>query len=173
MRMIIAGEWTSGRQEEELRSPYDHEVIETVPVADVADVDRAIACGRAWRETPASARRRTSERQSSAAPVTSLTRASTTWPGPSQGRPGKPIGEARGEASRVGDLLRLSGFEGSQLYGDSLPLDAAPNGGTSRLGLHAATAVRGGRRDHSVQFSGTARRPQDRTRHWRRATPSC
>jgi glyceraldehyde-3-phosphate dehydrogenase (NADP+) len=29
----------------------------------------------------------------------------------------------------------LSGFEGSQLYGDSLPLDAAPNAGTSRLGF--------------------------------------
>ena len=51
------------------------------------------------------------------------------------GETGKPIGEAKGEASRVGDLLRLSGFEGSQLYGDSLPLDAAPNGGTSRLGF--------------------------------------
>ena len=47
---------------------------------------------------------------------------------------GKAIGEARAEAGRAGDLLRLSGFEGSQLYGDTLPLDAAGRG-LNRLGF--------------------------------------
>jgi acyl-CoA reductase-like NAD-dependent aldehyde dehydrogenase len=41
---------------------------------------------------------------------------------------GKPIQEARGEAARGPHVLRLSAFEGTQLRGETLPLDAAPNG---------------------------------------------
>jgi hypothetical protein len=37
---------------------------------------------------------------------------------------GKAITEAGGEADRSGDLIRLAAFEGTQLYGDALPLDA-------------------------------------------------
>ena len=43
MRMYVAGEWSDGAQQEELRSPYSGETIDTVPVATVDDVDRAIA----------------------------------------------------------------------------------------------------------------------------------
>src|SRR5205807_4021228 len=43
--------------------------------------------------------------------------------------------EATGEASRAGDLLRLSAFEGAQLYGESLPLDAHRGAGQDRLGF--------------------------------------
>ena len=48
---------------------------------------------------------------------------------------GKTIAEARVEASRAGSILRLSAFEGSQLYGDTLPLDAHPGAGRSRIGF--------------------------------------
>ena len=37
---------------------------------------------------------------------------------------GKTITEATGEASRSGEIIRLAAFEGTQLYGDTLPLDA-------------------------------------------------
>ena len=37
---------------------------------------------------------------------------------------GKPIKEARGEVGRMPDLLRLCGFEGAQLRGETLPIDA-------------------------------------------------
>jgi glyceraldehyde-3-phosphate dehydrogenase (NADP+) len=37
---------------------------------------------------------------------------------------GKPIGEARGEAGRLGEMFRLASFEGTQLRGETLPLDA-------------------------------------------------
>src|SRR5689334_16302130 len=37
---------------------------------------------------------------------------------------GKPLRESRGEAGRVPDLLRLCAFEGSQLRGETLPLNA-------------------------------------------------
>jgi acyl-CoA reductase-like NAD-dependent aldehyde dehydrogenase len=134
MRMIIGGEWTSGAHEEELRCPYNNEVIDTVPVADVEDADRAIAAavrGAAHQRRLSAYEREAILRRAGEiadARVDELARTIST-------ETGKPIVEATGEASRIGDLLRLSGFEGSQLYGDSLPLDAAPNGGTGRLGF--------------------------------------
>jgi glyceraldehyde-3-phosphate dehydrogenase (NADP+) len=132
--MIVAGEWTAGGRQEELRSPYNHEVIDTVPVAGDGDVDRAVA--GAVRGAKHQRRLSAYEREAilrragdiADARVDDLARTISH-------ETGKPISEARGEASRVGDLLRLSGFEGSQLYGESLPLDAAPNGGTNRLGF--------------------------------------
>src|SRR5215216_3543901 len=48
---------------------------------------------------------------------------------------GKTITEARGEASRSGDLIRLAAFEGTQLYGDSLPLDANRGTGQDKIGF--------------------------------------
>jgi acyl-CoA reductase-like NAD-dependent aldehyde dehydrogenase len=134
MRMIIGGEWTSGARQEELRSPYNNEVIDTVPVADVGDVDRAVAA--AVRGAEHQRRLSAYEREAILRRAGDITDARVDDLARTiSGETGKPIAEARAEASRVGDLLRLCGFEGSQLYGESLPLDAAPNAGTSRLGF--------------------------------------
>ena len=51
------------------------------------------------------------------------------------GEAGKTMVEARGEASRSGDLIRLAAFEGTQLYGDALPLDANRGTGLDKLGF--------------------------------------
>ena len=95
MRMIIAGEWTSGRQQEELRSPYNHEVIETVPVADVADVDRAIAAAvrgaKHQRQLSAYEREAILRRAGDIADARVDDLARTI-----SGETGKPIGEAKG-----------------------------------------------------------------------------
>lgn len=48
---------------------------------------------------------------------------------------GKTIAEATGEASRSGDLTRLAAFEGTQLYGDALALDANRGTGLDKLGF--------------------------------------
>src|SRR4249920_3144434 len=48
---------------------------------------------------------------------------------------GKTITEASGEASRSGQIIRLAAFEGTQLYGDSLPLDANRGTGLDKLGF--------------------------------------
>ena len=48
---------------------------------------------------------------------------------------GKTITEARGEAARSGDLIRLAAFEGTQLYGDALPLDANRGTGLDKIGF--------------------------------------
>src|ERR687892_1409137 len=48
---------------------------------------------------------------------------------------GKTITEATGEAGRSGALIRLAAFEGTQLYGEGLPLDANPGTGQDKLGF--------------------------------------
>jgi glyceraldehyde-3-phosphate dehydrogenase (NADP+) len=132
--MFVAGEWIEGAQQEELRSPYSGEVIDTVPLADVQDVDRAIAAAARGAEHQ---RRLTAyEREAILRRAGDIADSRVDELAQTISREsGKPIAEASAEASRAGHILRLSGFEGSQLYGDSLPLDAAPNGGRHRLGF--------------------------------------
>lgn len=48
---------------------------------------------------------------------------------------GKTITEATGEAARSGDLIRLAAFEGTHLYGESLPLDANRGTGQDKVGF--------------------------------------
>ncbi len=43
MKMFVAGEWVAGDGAIEVRHPYDGRVIETVPKASPADVERALA----------------------------------------------------------------------------------------------------------------------------------
>ena len=43
MKMYVAGAWSSGRHQEEVRSPYDAAVVDDVPVADAEDVEEALA----------------------------------------------------------------------------------------------------------------------------------
>jgi glyceraldehyde-3-phosphate dehydrogenase (NADP+) len=134
MRMFVAGEWIVGAQQEELRSPYSGEVIETVPVAGAEDVDRAIAAavrGAAHQRRTTGYEREAILRRAGDIADQRVDELAQTISRES----GKPVTEAIAEASRAGHILRLSAFEGSQLYGDSLPLDAAPNAGLYRLGF--------------------------------------
>ncbi len=125
--MFLAGEWVDGDCSTEITSPYTGETIDTVPNAGLADVERALAAAvagaRQMRRLTAYERSECllraasllEERIDAVARVISL-------------EEGKPITEARLEAGRCPDLLRLCAFEGAQLRGESLPLDAASNG---------------------------------------------
>jgi glyceraldehyde-3-phosphate dehydrogenase (NADP+) len=129
----IAGRARSGR-EEQVRSPFDGAVIDTVPAAGVEDVDRALTAAVAgaatWRRTPAHERMRillkAAELADERAEAIALTLSAEN---------GKAISEARGEASRSGALIRLAAFEGTQLYGETLPLDANPGTGFDKVGF--------------------------------------
>ena len=136
MEMLIGGRWqlaASGRTED-VTSPFDGSVTGTVPVADGSDVraalDRAETGAVTWRRTPAHERMRillraadlADQRAEQTAQVISL-------------EAGKTITEARGEAARSGDLIRLAAFEGTQLYGDALPLDANRGTGLDKIGF--------------------------------------
>lgn len=134
MKMLVAGDWTTGSAREEIRNPYTGDVVDDVPIATPADVERALAgaasAARVQRETTAYDRQTVLLRAAEIADqrVDEMARTISL-------ETGKTITEAQGEASRAGDLLRLSAFEGSQLYGDSLPLDAHRGAGLHKLGF--------------------------------------
>jgi acyl-CoA reductase-like NAD-dependent aldehyde dehydrogenase len=134
--MLIGGRWQqsiSGRTEE-IASPFDGAVVGTVPVADVDDVEAALAAAehgaKTWRKAPAHERmrilRRAAELADERAPEIARMISEET---------GKTITEATGEAARSGEIIRLAAFEGTQLYGETLPLDANPGTGQEKLGF--------------------------------------
>jgi len=136
MKMLIGGTWqaaASGRTED-VTSPFDGTITGTVPVAGPDDVraalDRAEAGAITWRRTPAHERMRILLRAAELADERAEQTAQII-----SAEAGKTITEARGEASRSGDLIRLAAFEGTQLYGDALPLDANRGTGLDKIGF--------------------------------------
>ena len=136
MDLLVGGQWTgarSGRQED-VTSPFDGAVVGSVPVAGLDDVEAALSAAtegaKVWRRTPAHERMRILLQAASLADERQETIAQTI-----SSEAGKAIGEARGEASRSGELIRLAAFEGTQLYGDSLPLDANKGTGFDKIGF--------------------------------------
>src|SRR5690242_8694824 len=124
VKLLIGGQWVeavSGRQEE-VTSPFDGSAVGSVSLAGLEDVDAALVAAtegaKVWRRTPAHQRMRILLHAAALAEERVEAIAQTI-----SAEAGKAITEARGEASRSGELIRLAAFEGTQLYGDSLPLD--------------------------------------------------
>lgn len=119
---------------EDVRSPFDGSVVGQAPVATLADVDSAISAAvkgaEIWRRTPAHVRSAilmkaaelADARQEEIAQIISSEN-------------GKSLLEARGEAGRTGEIIRLAAFEGTQLYGTTLPLDANKGTGQEKFGF--------------------------------------
>jgi acyl-CoA reductase-like NAD-dependent aldehyde dehydrogenase len=132
--LLIAGPGSKNKTFETVVTPYDGEVIAEVETATVSDVERAVdqaeKAAEIWRRTPAhkrfeilmAAAALADERQEEMAQIISREN-------------GKSLLEARSEASRSGEIIRLSAFEGSQLYGDTLPLDANRGTGQEKIGF--------------------------------------
>jgi acyl-CoA reductase-like NAD-dependent aldehyde dehydrogenase len=124
--MYVAGEWRTAGAVDEIRSPYSGAVVGTAPRASTADVEAALAAAvdgaAAMRRLSAHERQALLERAAelTAAATEELTRTIS-------GEVGKPIAEARGEAARIPDLIRLSAAEGARMHGETVPVDAAPN----------------------------------------------
>jgi glyceraldehyde-3-phosphate dehydrogenase (NADP+) len=134
--MLVGGEWraaVSGRTEE-IRSPFDGSVAGTVGRAGPEDVEAAVRAavdGAArWRRTPAHERSavvlRAAELAEERAEAIAVTIVAEN---------GKTITEARTEARRCAETIRLAAFEGAHVYGASLPLDAAPGTGLDKVGF--------------------------------------
>lgn len=133
--LLIGGAWrAAGMGVEEVRSPYDGRVVGLAGVAGPDDVEAALAAAehgaRVWRETPAHERLDVLSRAAAlveerADGIATLLSAEN----------GKTITEARGEVSRAGDMIRLAGYEGTQLYGETLPLDAHRGTGQDKIGF--------------------------------------
>src|SRR5581483_5262760 len=124
--LYLAGEWRGDGREDEVRNPYSGEVVGTVPRASAADVEAALAAAVGG----AAAMRRLSahERQTALERAAALTAAAADELARTiSAEVGKPIAEARAEAARIPDLIRLSASEGARMHGETVPVDAAPN----------------------------------------------
>ena len=124
MKMLINGDWRGDANPQiEVHCPYDNRVIDTVPQASAADVEDALAAAEAaarrTEKMPAHARMEALNRAADKTDAAAETLAKII-----SDETGKPITEARGEASRMGAMLRLAAFEGAHLRGETVPLDA-------------------------------------------------
>jgi acyl-CoA reductase-like NAD-dependent aldehyde dehydrogenase len=135
--MLIGGQWrpaSGAGRSEDVTSPYDGSVVGTVPLAGTDDVEAALHAAehgaRTWRDTPAHERMRILMRAAELADERAAEIARTI-----SAENGKTITEATTEAGRSGDLIRLAAFEGTQLYGDTLPLDANRGTGLDKIGF--------------------------------------
>ncbi len=125
MKMYIGGAWIEGSATKEVRSAFDGSIVDTVPSATPAEVESALASSvngsKAMAALPAHGRsailldaaRLLRERSEEFAVI--LTR-----------EVGKVIAESRAEVARAAETLTLSGEEARRVYGETIPLDAAP-----------------------------------------------
>jgi acyl-CoA reductase-like NAD-dependent aldehyde dehydrogenase len=133
MKMYLGGEWVDRDERSNVLNPYDGSVIDTVPRANLKDVERAIASAvrgaAVMAELPAHERYRILHRAAELMEerVEDLGRTITL-------EEGKIIAEGRGEAQRSVQTMTLSAEEAKRLYGEYLPLDAAP-GVTGKVGF--------------------------------------
>ena len=119
---------------DEIKSPFDGRIIGEAPIATLDGVDKAISKAVSgadlWRHTPAHIRSAILLKAAELADERSEEIAQLI-----SGENGKSLIEARGEAARSGEFIRLAAYEGSQLYGSSLPLDANKGTGQEKLGF--------------------------------------
>jgi acyl-CoA reductase-like NAD-dependent aldehyde dehydrogenase len=127
MTMYVAGEWRSAAREEEIRSPYDGEVVGVVPVATAADAELAVTAaveGAAAMRALSGFERAEILRKAADATERNVEELARTI----AQEVGKPLAEARGEAARIAPLLRTSAAEGARMHGETVPVDSAANG---------------------------------------------
>ncbi|GAA3392432.1 NAD-dependent succinate-semialdehyde dehydrogenase [Cryptosporangium minutisporangium] len=122
LRLYIDGEWTAGSsgRTEPVINPATEEVLGHVPLADAADLDRALAAAargwRVWRDTPVLRRSAILHRAADLMRerAAEIGRAMTL-------EQGKPLSESTGEAQRAAALLDWDTEEGRRAYGRIIP----------------------------------------------------
>ena len=127
------GEWVYKDETYPLYSPYSRELIAEISIADESDVKRAIEGAQQafqqLKELPAHDRagilfrvvEQMKEKKDELAEIL-------------VNETGKPIRIARGEIDRTIVTYQFSAEEAKRLYGETIPMDAAP-GGENRLGM--------------------------------------
>src|SRR3972149_571974 len=134
MRMYVAGQWVKTEKKIEVVNPYDGSVVDTVPRADLGDVDRALAGAvrgaKVMAKLPAYDRSRILKKAADLIEARTEEFARTLTL-----EEGKSLAESRSEVSRSVQTLTLSGEEAKRLHGEAIPGGVAP-------AVHA-TAVRG------------------------------
>lgn len=139
MKMFIAGEWVDRDIKVDVQNPFDDSVLDTVPMASADDVDRALAAAEQGAAImagiPAYERYEMLSRVAALMKERDEELARTI-----SSEEGKAIAEARGEVQRSIQTMTLSAEEAKRLYGETIPLDAAP-GGAGKFGMSIRVPV--------------------------------
>ncbi len=139
MKMLLNGRWVDRPRQLEVRDPQDGSLVDTVPMAASTDMcealDAAEAGYAAMRRLPSHQRMALLHRAADAVAADQESFARTI------AREGiKTIREARKEASRAVDTLRISAEEARRIGGETIPFDQRP-GSENRLGLYVREPI--------------------------------
>ncbi|MDE2484161.1 MAG: aldehyde dehydrogenase family protein [candidate division NC10 bacterium] len=133
MRMYVAGQWIDRDKKIDVLNPYDGKVVDTVPCAESADVEKAlesaVSGARAMAALPGYDRYRILKSAAELIEARSEEFAETITL-----EEGKSLAESRFEVSRAVQTLTLSGEEAKRLHGETVPFDGAP-GGSGKFGF--------------------------------------
>ena len=145
MEMLIDGEYVSDMDSENVINPYNGEVIDTVPISHLNNVDKAIEAANNSKE---------SLQEMSAFKISNklfnvcekLKENREDFAELLTKEVGKPINEAYVELDRSIETLKLAAEEAKRIYGESVPLDAGLNGKgffafTQKLPLGVVAAI--------------------------------
>lgn len=133
MKMFLAGEWVDRPRVQEVGNPYDDSVIDSVPKAGPADVERALAF--AARGAAVMAQTTAHERWRVLTRAAALMAERVDELGTLISREeGKVLAEGMGEVRRAVETLTASAEEAKRLHGETVPLDADP-AGADKLGF--------------------------------------
>ncbi len=133
MKMYINRGWVDSPKMTPVISPYSGETVDDVPDATSEQAELALAA--AQRGAVAMATLTAYDRNQILMRAADIfAKRVEEFAQTVSAEEGKPLVESRGEAGRMPDLLRLCAFEGSQIRGESLPIDAQ-SGAAGKLGF--------------------------------------
>jgi len=125
MKMCVGGQWVDKPKRTEVRHPFDNHVVDTVPRAEAADVDAALAA--AVRGAKLMAKLTAWERyQILKKAADELESRAEEFARRIALEGGKVITDSRFEVSRSVQTLTLSAEEAKRIHGETVPLDATP-----------------------------------------------
>lgn len=145
MDMLIDGEHVSDMDCEDVINPYNGEEIDTVPIAHLNNVDKAIeAANNAKESLQEMSAFKISNKLYAVCEKLKVNR--KDFAQLLSKEVGKPINEAYVELDRSIETLKLAAEEAKRIYGESVPLDAGLNGKgffafTQRLPLGVVAAI--------------------------------
>ncbi len=134
MKMYISGNWIDKDDKIQVIDPFDNSVIDTVPRGTVEDAKNAIESAKRGYEI---ARKMTVHQRASILFKTAdyIERNLEDFAVTIAREGSKTIREARKEARRCGNTLRISAEESKRINGETIPFDSFP-GGENRVGYY-------------------------------------
>ncbi len=145
MDMLIDGEYVNDMDSEDVINPYTGEVIDTVPISHLNNVDKAIeAANNAKKFLQEMSAFKVSTKLFNV--CDKLKEKRDDFAELLTKEVGKPINESYVELDRSVETLKLAAEEAKRIYGESVPLDAGLNGKgffafTQKLPLGVVAAI--------------------------------